>query len=560
MKKLFGTLLFFAILLAVIWGGATWFLAKETEKQVRNYIENSDETNGAAKLELIDYKKTSFFGARATTQVSTGVPFIDSIISNGKLVTDIQHGPIIITKTGVKFAASRWVSHLDLDSLDEESAALVTELFGDNNPLNAEIWIDFDQNTKYKIQVPALSQEGTANFDIDGLTLTGTQSLKDNKGIATLKIQEMHLQDPTLEAIIPNVTAELDIQGFISSQMLGTSKVSAPEIKLKPATGGGISFDLDATTDSQAKGDEVSGLVKMTATNVVEPSGIIKNVNYDMDYQGLSATGLNELNNIEAKLNNLQSQLAWNAENTQTPEGQDKMMSIIGQMEDTSKQMLKIIFDKVLIEKKAEISQSLLLSGDKGNSSLDSNFVYTGGDSQSIDINKFMLGDISQILQMLAGTLAINIDKSMLPEQIAMIIKLAAPKGVIKEENNKLSLNASITDGKITLNGETMTLDELIAKFNPKPANLNDANSSLPLPADIAQRIEAEGLTPEIMQDIEESDDIDPEVVKQLKELQHLMESVDAVPPEIPADGGEPIPANISDDLPIEDTEPAPAQ
>jgi len=92
-----------------------------------------------------------------------------------------------------------------------------------------------------------------------------------------------------------------------------------------------------------------------------------------------------------------------------------------------------------------------------------------------------------------------------------------------------------------------MTLEELAAKFAPE--SQASAEPDLQLPEDIQKRIEEEGLTPEIMQIIEESEDISPENKQQLKELQHLMDSVDAVPPEVSEDGTE-TPVDISEDLP----------
>lgn len=539
MKKLLGFLLFLSILALAIWGGATWFIGQETEKQLRHHIASSNAANqGLAKMELVDYKTTSFMEAQATTKITTGVPFIDDILADANIITKIKHGPAILTDSGVEFTASKWTSHIDLDSLDEEVTGYITELFGDKNPLLAETLIGFDQKAHYTLTMPALSQEGTANFAIDGLAITGTQSLQDKTGLATLTIGEMHLQDDSLEAIIPSITANLDIQGFIGSQILGSSKISAPAIKLKPASGDEIRFDLSAETVTQQKDDEIDGTMTFIANNITEPSNTVELVNYDINYQGLSASGLDELSNIEAELNNLQSQLLWNMDATENPEGQDKMMALIEKMQQTTQQMIKVLFDKVLIATKSQINQSLKLSGGKGVSMLDTEFIYTGNkDKQPVDVDKLMLGDLTGLLQIIAGTIAIDIDKSMLPPEISMIVGMGVAQGIAKDENNKFSLHTSLTDGEITLNGETMSFEEFVAKFSPEmPSAVDNPNSSLALPADIEKRIQEEGLTPEILQDLAESDDVDPEVLKQLEELNRMMESVDAAPPELPVE------------------------
>lgn len=538
MKKLLGTLIFLILIIAALWGGATWFLGQQAEKRIKQQIDASNEANaGVAKVTLVDYKNTSFTDAQAVMQLTTGIPFVDDILADANIITDIKHGPIILSDSGVEFAASKWSSHIDLDTLNDEAAAFITELFGDKNPFSSETLIGFDEQAKYTLKLAPLSQEGDANFAIDGVTITGTQSLKDQTGTAKAVIGEMHLQDPTLELIIPNMTADMTISGFIGSQMLGSSKVVAPDVKLKSAAAGDIQFDLDATSSTQQQDDEVTGNFQMAANNVVEPSNTVKQIDLSIAYQGLSATGLNEFSNLEAKANNLQKQLMWNMDATKNPEGQEKMMGLIEQMQQVNQEMIKVFLDKVLIPTKAQINQTLKLSGDKGNSTLDAEFVYTGGkDQQPIDIDKLMLGDASSVLQAVAGTVAVNMDKAMLPEQIKMILKMVSMQNITKDEADKFSLNASITDVKVTLNGETMSFEDFIAKFSPQTAQVDDANSTLALPKDIEQRIQKEGLTDEIMQDLEESDDVSPDVLKQMKELKRLTDSVDAVPPELPAD------------------------
>ena len=543
MKKFLGTLIFFILIAIVLWGGATWYLGQETEKRIKQQIESSNESHTSlGRVELVEYKKTSFTDATAITKITTGVPFVDDILADANIVTKIKHGPIILSDSGVEFAASKWTSSIDLDTLNDDAAAFVTELFGDKNPILADASIGFDNTATYSLKIPALSQEGEANFAIDGLTISGTQSLQNQTGPAKVIIGEMHLQDPTLEVIIPSVTADLDIQGFIDSQMLGTTKISAPNIKIKPiALGEDIRFDLDATSSQQQSNDEITGNLHLLANNIIEPSETVKNVDFDINYQGLSATGLNEYANLEAEVNNLQKQLMWNMDATKNPEGQQKMLDLIGQIQQVTQQMVKVFFDKVVIPTKAQINQAVKISGDKGESTLNAEFIYTGGkEQQNIDIDKLILGDISGLLKVIAGTVDVNIDKAMLPEQLSMMLKMAAMQNITKNEADNFSLNASMTDGKITLNGETMKFEDFIAKFSPAAApQENDPNASLQLPADIEKRIQAEGLTDDIMQDLEESDDVDPAVLQQLKEFKHSMDSEATIPAEPPAEATE---------------------
>lgn len=58
-----------------------------------------------------------------------------------------------------------------------------------------------------------------------------------------------------------------------------------------------------------------------------------------------------------------------------------------------------------------------------------------------------------------------------------------------------------------------------------------DADGSaadLGIPADLMERIQKEGMTPEVMQALEESDDVPPEALEMFKQLQQMEQSMKA--------------------------------
>jgi hypothetical protein len=522
MKKFLGSLTLVLILLLILWGAATWWLAQITEKKLqafskKNYAISEDISN----FDITQYKNISFLSAQAQIKLTTTVPLLDSLLSNTNIITTIQHGPVIVDQSGVSFAASKWQAHLDLDRIDAETRTLLTQLFGNKNPIEAEIVVDFMGNAHYRLVMPAFSQEGVGNLAIDGVEVTGVYALQEHQGSAQLNIGEIHMQDPVLEVIVPSVHADIEIQGFAGSQMLGSSQISAKDIKLKAASGDDIHFDLAANTHSQQKDTVLAGDVKLMLENIEESSDTVKQINYLLNYDGFSIAGLNELTRIETEVNDLQNQLRLNMEATVNPEGQEKMLILIQQMQQVSQQMIEVFFNKVLIATQSQIQQMLTVNSDKQHSNLSSNIVYTGLKTPQ-DIEQFMLGDINGLLMSIAGTLSLNIDKTLLSGSSLLLLNQVVEQGLLKKSANNFSLDASLTDGNITLNGTTFSFDEFMQQF-AAPELASDANDTLDitskLPSDIAQRMNEEGLTADILQTIEVSEDIDPDVIKQAQEL-----------------------------------------
>jgi hypothetical protein len=544
MKKLLSLLFIVLILLLIFWGGATWFLGQETEKQFKAFSEaatsNSKNLNRTANtFEISDYKNTSFLDAQAIVRLTSSMPLLDNLLSNTNIITTIQHGPLIVDTSGLTFAASKLSAQVDVASLDEETRATLTQLFGNKAPIEAEIIIDFSDQAHYRISIPTLSQEGVSNLDIDGLTLTGTHSLKTYQGTAQLNVGEVHMQDSSLEVIMPTLSATMNIEGFAGSQMLGSSQIEAKNIKLKPMDSDDILFDVRGDTLSQQNDKELVGKLSVNVENIKESSGQVKHIAYVMDYQGLSIAGLDEFSVVEQKLENLQNQLSWNMEATENPEGQEKMLALIEQMQQASQEMLQVFFNKVLIAKKSQLQQTLAISSDTVQSTLKSDVVYTGLENQqAINTDQLLLGDVTGILKTIAGTLSIQLNKAMLPEVALAPLNMLVTQGIASNAKENFSLNASLTDGKITLNGKTFTFEEFIAKFSGEAtATLEGEAAAYNLPEDMQKRLQEEGLSPEVMQTLEESEDIDPEVLKVLQEVyKENSQIVDDVSTEVPAE------------------------
>lgn len=526
MKKFLGFLLVLIILGVAGWAGATWYVGQETEKYLKAYIEQSNSlSDGSIEQSLKSYENTSFRTAKAVTDFKTGIPAIDDVLQDAHLVLDIQHGPVVLRNKQLALGASYADLSLDLSGLDTEMQALVMGLFGDQKPFYGNVLINFDQQMDYDLSLsPINKQDDMGIFSIAGMNTTGNVLMPDFKGLAVIGIGKTYMKTPDMELTIPAITGDMNITGRAGSQLLGNSKFEAEGIKLTPANSPqDINFNLALESINDSKDGRLMGSGSLVLKDIQEPTGTINRLQMDSDYSGFSLAGFEEVSALQAEINQLQKQLLWNMDATQNPEGQDKMMELTGQIQALNEKLFGVFFEKVLISGESQFKTDLLLSGDKGSTDLDLELQYVGA-NKPLAITDIMLGKTDDLLSSFALALKGKSDKSMLDSELSTVMGLLVLQGVLADDGKAFSVDASMRDASMTLNGKPMTLDELIMLFMPQEAAMMDSAEIMAIPPDIEQRIQEEGLSPEVMQILEESEDIDPVLLQQLKELSNIQQ------------------------------------
>jgi uncharacterized protein YdgA (DUF945 family) len=525
MKKLIGFLLTLLILAVAVWGGATWFVAQQTEEKIKAYIKQTGQlSDGSVNQELVSYEPVSFTKAKAVTVFKTGIPMIDEMLADTKIIMNVTHGPVVITKEGgVQFALSRWDSEMDLSELDDEAQAELAALFGENTPMKGHLLLGYDQKANYKIDLsPVNMQDEFSSFTMGGAEIIGRTEINQVVGPVKMNVGEIYFKSPEMESTIPSIIADIDIKGYVGSQMLGTVDIQAQGIKLTPADGtGDITFDLLAQSDSRNEDGVLAGNTQFEFQNIHEPSQTLSNAKLDLLFDGFSAGGVNEMTQLQSELSNLQNQLMWNMEATQNPEGQDKMMELVGQMQDVSQRMLQVLFEKVLIAGKSQVDGQLILTGDKGDTNLDLTVVYTGS-KEPITMDQLMMGNTDSLIQAISLAIEGKSDKSMLSDELQMVMSMGELQGILQSTEAAYELKGSLTDGQVVLNGKNMSVEEFVSLFAPSEEEIAAQAEAMAIPEDIEKRIQEEGLTPEVMQILEESEDINPVLLEQLRELSKM--------------------------------------
>ena len=104
-------------------------------------------------------------------------------------------------------------------------------------------------------------------------------------------------------------------------------------------------------------------------------------------------------------------------------------------------------------------------------------------------------------------------------------------QGIVVEDGSKLKARIELAGGSIILNGTRMRFTDLLLMLSPpaaKDTSEGNIGAAPDIPADIMLKIQEEGLTPEVMQLLEDRDDVSAEAVAMFRQLQQLQQEVQA--------------------------------
>ena len=266
MKKILILILF----LIFGWAGSTWFIGNKTESLLTTYLQNTK--NAYAKMgmethvDIKEYKKSFLKStAKMVMSLNTGDSAIDELFAELQFNHTISHGPVLFANGSFSFGTAHIHSELDVSSLKPETQAFIKKLFADKNPLTGNITFGFNDSADYELSVPAIEvKEDESQFSLkDGIHLTGTINKTTLMGTANGTIGALHIIDDGLNVNASASTIEIDMQGMVAGQMVGTSHFATPSVKITGDDVPPVSFGIDLASDTRKAGEEaLNGEIK----------------------------------------------------------------------------------------------------------------------------------------------------------------------------------------------------------------------------------------------------------------------------------------------------------
>lgn len=528
MKKLV-TLLSVPVVLLVAWGGTSWYVGQQTEASLKQFIEQQNQAaaQSGLKQELVSYEKTTF-GAKAITKLTADIPPLNEL-GEIQFINDITNGPVFVGGgSAVQFGMARIDTHLDMEALDAEKRQWLTTAFEGKAPLEGHTVIGFGGSTSYDFSTNPLKvdQDGTT-ATAESIRLSGT-SAADMTGEISVQAGKVDIKDATAQFTLPSLQLDGDITGMIGGQALGTFDLKMPSVSiLAEGTTVPVSFDLALQTNSGIADNELAGKVALQAANIQGVKDAMSKLDYTMDISGMDVTGLQEVGKLQAELQSAQNQMVWSADAMETPEGQQKQQELMTKLTETTGKVVETLFGKVLKTDKSRLHTTLLAESPKGKLNADIDLTYTGKDAP--DMMALAGYGPNEWAKMMKGKVMLDADKGILPEGFDMMLTPFTEQGLLKLEGDKIKSNIDLAGENVTLNGQQMSFADLVNLLAPPgmdEAMTGGGDPSMGIPEDLMKKIEAEGITPEIIQLLEESDDVPKETVEIMKQLQQMQQQM----------------------------------
>lgn len=516
-----------AALLAVggaTWLGASWFVGKETESLVRAQIEraNQNSTGHGVRQELVSYER-SLLSSKAVTRLLVTEPVVAEWLNNAQFIHTIQHGPLLFPKGSL--GVSHWQSRLDTASLPEKSKAFVEKAFAGKEAFVADTIIGFDKVMHTNMVMNPLEvklEEGGSAVKFAGAILSADISAEQNTGPFTLKADAFEVRDPNMTFTIPSI----EVDGKLSANATGLENFNAKALGISILTAGKtepakMDVVMQATTSEQNGNLQGNGSFQI-ANIQGAPDLQIKQADLKVDYAGLKLEGLKDIQALQAKLQNLQTQMQVDEAATELPEGQKQQQQLAQEAQQVTEQLADVILNKVLQAGQSKLRYDLSLTLDKGKVSGLVDLTYAGS-AKPIVLNDLMLYGPQDWGRLIKGSVDLSADKAALPDDVGMMLASALEQKAIVEANGQYKLQLKLLGDKAELNGTPVEFTELMGKFVPQMPSLGeDPSANLGIPPDLMKQIQEQGMTPEIMQQLEESDDVPKETLEMLKQLQQM--------------------------------------
>lgn len=459
MKKILILILF----LILGWAGSTWFIGNETESLLKTYLKNTKNASAEMGMEtqydLKEYKK-SFLKSTAKTVMSfkTGDPQVDALLKDIQFNTVITHGPVLFVEGRPSFGTAHVHSTLDLESLTAETKAIVNTIFADKNPITTNITFGIDDVADYEVIVPAMDvQEDDSQFTLkEGISITGKINKTTLMGTATGTIGALQVKNEGLTMNTSETALEVDMQGIVAGQMIGTSHFAIPSLQITGDALPPVSLGLDLTTDTRKAGeDALDGGIKLVASNIEAPVDM-SNVSLSTSFKALQIKGLEQLVAIQKDLQKLQ------AEAMSGGMSDEKQQALMEKVQNLPNIMLAAVQNTLKKDTTTFVINADITS-QQGNSllALDTRYV---GDSTDINLEKLLSGGLTVMLKVLNGSVDFSAPKAMISATpAAFFIPSLVEKGLIAESKDNYTLQANFKSDSVTLNGKSMSPNDFEA-------------------------------------------------------------------------------------------------
>lgn len=365
MRKTISSFFLLLILLLILWVASAWFFGSQTKDMLNTFSTREYLSDNQSFLKDLEYKviesNSTILGTKLKVSlIPKNENIIWSIFGNFKedlkLNIDIINGPLLFEKSGLSIGRSKWIVSFD----EKEYSSLLSQYKFKNLP-KALITIGFDKQLDYKLAIDTQLNKININGELDPITHTGKGIVeaeefifKTGKQVINSKQAKVTYTHQSTQSDEAKFNWSTDIPELLFQHQLMTDPL------LMTVKGKGL---ISIGNDILSSSNSFSFKQSRVSNYPPETADLTFNIN-DLSLESL----LNVIDGFDAVIN-LKEQTQWVLEEqSELPEGQDKIWELQDNLE-TSVADLPSIIEGLLVKNESSKVSFTLETQYKNNSS-----------------------------------------------------------------------------------------------------------------------------------------------------------------------------------------------
>lgn len=298
--------------------GSYYVTGMITERTVKENLDAVNQSNGLF-AEVENYQR-GWFSSTANLDWRLHIPERVVKTEDGKEHTEpaqdyemkmplsVSHGPIIFSKSGVKFGLG--YAQTDLN-LPEKLVKQFSEYFTSDSTqptIDLSLFVNYFNHSRLQMGVPAFhlnSKKGDMTLDWKGMSSSVSASSHMDKVDGGFVIDGFHVVNKQVDTEVGELSAEYDLHKTDAGLYLGDANLSLPMIKV--VNNGKELFELDefyASTESDVDDGLFNTFFKTTLGKLVAEGKTYGPGRLEFSIRNLDATVLAHINELANKAQN----------------------------------------------------------------------------------------------------------------------------------------------------------------------------------------------------------------------------------------------------------------
>ena len=470
MKKL----LLAVLVLGGLWLAAGYVIGNKVEDTVRAQVAAQEIIPGSdlVRLELAEYDKGLLGANSRICLVFDRLPPDMAMLQaySGKLCDrgEVRYGPLLFGPDGPSLGLAYARSELDLSPLPPEIKQRVDGLFDGQPPVIGHTWYTFDGGVDLRVLVspfrfesPELSAS-LAELRMDGRVDDATTKV----GNFFMRGRDLRVAGPQGALVLPELDAEVRLKAILGD-VLPMLDMTMALNGLSVSAGGReqVAGNVTLRTRTREDGDTLSGdtglwLDALSGDQVPER---VDSAWLGVDWHGFDRAAAIRVQSISQELDKLQMEMMMQAMSgdgdSAAMQEKAERMAVLGE------EMITVMSTQLLHPERTGMALKMVVDGaGERQLTLDSALDYNGLDGLNPSFAELQMLPPAALARLADLRLDFDAATALLPPGLSAGLADYQSSGWVRQEAGRLRTRFAIEKGEVTLNGESMTVQELMSR------------------------------------------------------------------------------------------------